>query len=112
VISSFYLRWKTPFLSPSPKGRLRIHDLRHTLGRRLRKDLGVPLETIMGILRHADIRETLVYAPYSIEEGRAAMSKLDEQMNVPVQPSGLSPVAVPAPAMTIEACRQNIPLAD
>jgi len=51
-------------------GRLRIHDLRHTLGRRLRKDLGVPLETIMGILRHADIRETLIYAPYSLDEGR------------------------------------------
>ena len=58
-------------------GRLRIHDLRHTLGRRLRKDLGVPLETIMGILRHADIRETLIYAPYSLDEGRAAMGKLD-----------------------------------
>ena len=59
-------------------GRLRIHDLRHTLGKRLRSDKGVPLETIMGILRHADIRETLVYAPYSLEEGRDAMGKLDE----------------------------------
>jgi len=58
-------------------GRLRIHDLRHTLGRRLRKDLGVPLETIMGILRHADIRETMIYAPYSLEEGQSAMTKLD-----------------------------------
>jgi len=58
-------------------GRLRIHDLRHTLGRRLRKDFGVPLETIMGILRHADIRETMIYAPYSLEEGQSAMSKLD-----------------------------------
>ena len=75
-------------------GRLRIHDLRHTLGRRLRKDLGVPLETIMGILRHADIRETLIYAPYSLDEGRAAMGKLDGTA-VSVQPSGPSPVAVP-----------------
>lgn len=58
-------------------GRLRIHDLRHALGRRLRQDLGVPLDSIMGILRHADIRETLIYAPYSLEEGRAAMGKLD-----------------------------------
>ena len=60
------------------KGRLRIHDLRHTLGRRLRQDKKVPLETIMGILRHADIRETLIYAPYSLDEGRAAMSCLDD----------------------------------
>jgi integrase len=60
------------------KGRLRTHDLRHTLGRRLRKDKGVPLETIMGILRHADIRETMIYAPYSLEEGRDAMGRLDD----------------------------------
>ena len=59
------------------KGRLRIHDLRHTLGKRLRKDLGVPLETIMGILRHADIRETQIYAPNSPEDGQSAMSTLD-----------------------------------
>lgn len=59
------------------KGRLRIHDLRHTLAVRLRRDKGVPLETIMGILRHADIKETLIYAPFSIDEGREAMSRLD-----------------------------------
>jgi integrase len=60
------------------EGGLRIHDLRHTLGFRLRRDKGVALETIMGILRHADIRETLIYAPYSLDEGRTAMAKLDE----------------------------------
>jgi hypothetical protein len=32
----------------------------------------------MGILRHADIRETLIYAPYSLQEGRSAINKLDE----------------------------------
>ena len=37
------------------------------------------LETIMGILRHADIRETLIYAPYSLQEGRSAINKLDDQ---------------------------------
>lgn len=60
------------------KGRLRVHDLRHTLAIRLRRDKGVALETIMGILRHADIRETLIYAPYSLQEGRSAINKLDE----------------------------------
>lgn len=59
-------------------GNLRIHDLRHTLAFRLRRDKGVALETIMGILRHADIRETLIYAPYSLEEGRSAIGKLDD----------------------------------
>ena len=62
-------------------GNLRIHDLRHTLAFRLRRDHGVPLETIMGILRHADIRETLIYAPYSLEEGRSAMGRLDGRYN-------------------------------
>lgn len=64
------------------RGRLRIHDLRHTLGIRLRRDRGVALETIMGILRHADIRETLIYAPYSLAEGRAAIRRLDGPMAV------------------------------
>ena len=62
------------------QGRLRVHDLRHTLAVRLRREKGVALETIMGILRHADIRETLIYAPYSIDEGRAAMRRLDEEV--------------------------------
>jgi integrase len=57
-------------------GRLRVHDLRHTCAATLRKK-GVPLETIMGILRHADIRETLIYAPYQIEEGKKAAALLD-----------------------------------
>jgi integrase len=58
------------------RGHLRVHDLRHTCGATLRKK-GVPLETIMGILRHADIRETLCYAPYHIEEGKKAIALLD-----------------------------------
>ncbi len=32
----------------------------------------------MGIMRHADIRETLIYAPYSLTEGRMAMGVLDK----------------------------------
>ena len=57
-------------------GNVRIHDLRHTCAVRLREK-GVPLETIAGILRHSDIKETLIYAPYKIEEGRTAIMKLD-----------------------------------
>ena len=58
----------------------------------------------MGILRHADIRETLIYAPYSLDEGRAAMGKLDG--TAAPSPSDSDP------SVTTEACRQNIPLAD
>ena len=78
-------------------GNLRIHDLRHTLAIRLRRDKGVAIETIMGILRHADIRETLIYAPYSLEEGRGAISRLDEATISP-SPSALPAAKVPDPA--------------
>jgi integrase len=59
------------------EGRLRIHDLRHTTAVRLREK-GTPLETIMGIMRHADIRETLIYAPYDLTEGQKAILALDD----------------------------------
>ena len=77
------------------KGRLRVHDLRHTLAIRLRRDKGVALETIMGILRHADIRETLIYAPYSLQEGRSAINKLDDQST----PMAGEKTATPTPAV-------------
>ena len=57
-------------------GRLRLHDLRHTFAVRLREN-GVPLETIMGVMRHADIKETLIYAPYDIKEGKEMIKVLD-----------------------------------
>jgi len=31
----------------------------------------------MGILRHADIRETLIYAPYEPDEGKKAIKCVD-----------------------------------
>ena len=80
-------------------GNLRIHNLRHTLAIRLRRDKGVALEAIMGILRHADIRETLIYAPYSLEEGRAAISRLDDAVVSP-SPSALPSAKVPDAAVS------------
>ena len=32
----------------------------------------------MGIMRHADIRETLIYAPYDLAEGQKAILALDD----------------------------------
>ena len=58
-------------------GRLRVHDLRHTFAVRLRRK-GVPVETIMGLMRHKNIEETLIYTPYFITEGARAILKLDE----------------------------------
>ncbi len=54
---------------------IRIHDLRHTFGFTLRRE-GVPIETLMGLMRHANIEETMVYAGYSDEEGDKAIHKL------------------------------------
>lgn len=81
------------------KGRLRVHDLRHTLAIRLRRDKGVALETIMGILRHADIRETLIYAPYSLQEGRSAINKLDEPSAPKIVAETPSPSEMPPPVV-------------
>lgn len=62
--------------NPRIKGRLRLHDTRHSRAVYLRQK-GVPLETIMGMLRHAHISETAVYAPYSLQEGKEAVAKFD-----------------------------------
>jgi site-specific recombinase XerD len=59
------------------RGRLRIHDLRHSFAATLRR-LGVPLEVIMGLMRHSDLSETLIYAPYEISEGRKAVQVLNK----------------------------------
>tara|TARA_R110000744_G_scaffold118921_1_gene221988 strand:- start:14910 stop:16349 length:1440 start_codon:yes stop_codon:yes gene_type:complete len=55
----------------------RIHDLRHTFGFTLRKR-EVPLETIMGLMRHANIEETMVYAKYSLDEGAKRIQCLND----------------------------------
>jgi integrase len=55
----------------------RLHDLRHTFGFTLRKR-EVPLETIMGLMRHANIEETMVYAKYSLDEGAKRIQCLQE----------------------------------
>ena len=58
------------------KGNVRFHDLRHSFAVKLRK-AGVPLETIMGLMRLANIKETLIYAPYHTSEGAGAVNLLD-----------------------------------
>jgi len=55
----------------------RIHDLRHTFAATLRRK-GVPLEAISGIMRHAELKMTLIYAPYHESEGRSAVAELDK----------------------------------
>lgn len=54
---------------------IRLHDLRHTFAFGLRS-LRTPLETIKGLMRHADMEDTQIYAPYADEEGADAIQKL------------------------------------
>lgn len=56
--------------------RIRFHDLRHTYGTLLREK-GVPLETIMVLMRHADMRETLLYAKPSNHAAQEAVKRLE-----------------------------------
>ena len=58
-------------------GNLRLHDLRHSFAVRLRKRK-VPLEVIMGLMRHSSLKETLIYAPYNLDEGIQAINVLDK----------------------------------
>jgi integrase len=53
----------------------RVHDLRHTFGFTLR-ERGVPIETIMGLMRHANIEETMIYAKYSDKQGAKEIMRL------------------------------------
>jgi integrase len=56
--------------------RIRFHDLRHTYGTLLREK-GVPLEVIMQLMRHADIRETMLYAKPDHKAAQNAVRLLD-----------------------------------
>ena len=38
------------------------------------------------VMRHADIKETLIYAPYNVGKGRLAMKSLDEAQAVEMTP--------------------------
>jgi integrase len=55
---------------------VRLHDLRHTFAFTLR-ERGVRLETIMGLMRHANLKETMIYAKYSLYEGAEHLQCLD-----------------------------------
>jgi len=54
---------------------VRLHDLRHTFAFTLR-DQDVPIESIKGLMRHRDIEETMIYAPYRLEEGARRVQDL------------------------------------
>lgn len=73
--SSYWAEFQTLLKSAKLRNRYRVHDLRHTFGTTLRRR-GVPLETIMGLMRHASIEETQIYAEYDDEEGALQIEKL------------------------------------
>lgn len=57
------------------KGERCLHSTRHTMGTMLR-DAGVALETIGKILRHKNLKDTLIYAPLGISEELKAVQTL------------------------------------
>jgi site-specific recombinase XerD len=57
----------------------RLHDTRHSYATNLRRN-GVNIETIKELMRHASILDTMRYAMYSDDEGRAAIKKLPKWM--------------------------------
>lgn len=73
--SDYWAQFKTILKAAGLPAHFRVHDLRHTFGMTLR-DRGVPLETIMGLMRHASIEETQRYARYSDQEGAREIIKL------------------------------------
>ena len=73
--SSYWEEFKKVLKMAKLPQNYRVHDLRHTFGKTLRRR-GVPLETIMGLMRHADIRETMIYAQYDSTEGAREITKL------------------------------------
>ncbi len=74
--SDYWAEFKKLLAAAGLPSQFRVHDLRHTFGFRLR-ELDVRLETIMGLMRHANIEETMIYAQYSNEEGAKRIQALD-----------------------------------
>lgn len=58
------------------KGRLRFHDLRHTFGTLLR-ERDVALENIKVLMRHADLKETQLYAKPNPQAAHNAVKLLE-----------------------------------
>lgn len=57
------------------------HTLRHTCGSWLAQ-AGIPIRTISEILRHKDIRTTLVYAHLAPDSARVGVAALERDLNV------------------------------
>ncbi len=95
-LQSLYERSNSNFVFPAPDGgymthkferafkkitaaagikeNIRVHDLRHTTGTMLRR-AGVPVESIMHVLRHANVEESLIYSHFTQDEAQRAINK-------------------------------------
>ncbi|MCG7977492.1 MAG: tyrosine-type recombinase/integrase [Candidatus Thiodiazotropha taylori] len=56
-----------------------MHDLRHTCAAWL-VQTGVPLRTVTEILRHKDIRTTMIYAHLAPDDARSGGAALEQVM--------------------------------
>lgn len=73
--SDYWAQFKSLLKRAKLPMHFRVHDLRHTFGFTLR-ERGVPIETIMGLMRHANIEETMIYAKYSDKQGAKEIMRL------------------------------------
>lgn len=78
--SDFWQRFQTVCRAAEIKDHYRPHDLRHSFGRNLRR-AGAPLHLIQQLMRHTEQRDTEIYAPYQIEEGRAWLKRAEQVRN-------------------------------
>ena len=77
------LEAETGRLAPSGFARVRVHDLKHTFGRRLRS-AGVPEETRKVLLGHKNGDITTHYSATELKELIDAVQKIDASRETPV----------------------------
>jgi integrase len=73
-------KWEQQTGAPAPEGfrRVRVHDLKHTFGRRLRA-AGVPFEDRQDLLGHKSGRITTHYSAAELENLIAAADRVCEE---------------------------------
>lgn len=73
--------WKAILARAGLPARIRIHDLRHSLGTWLARQ-GYDLKTIQAILRHADPRTTMIYITSATSHQRDALSARASRLHI------------------------------
>jgi len=73
--------WHSVMRKAKITGRLRFHDMRHTVGTRLTR-AGCDIFTVASVLDHSQLSTTKRYARHSVESLRRAVNGLDRDSDV------------------------------